>query len=139
MAPITTRSVREIRFEQRTDDGTLTIFQTEQAEVPFPIRRVFMITGVSGGGVRGDHAHRGCTQLLACLAGRVTVEIRDGRATGTHVLTPDGQGLQIPPMLWNAETFEDPSTVLAVFCDELYDPGDYIRDWDEYVRLKAAE
>lgn len=42
-------------------------------------------------------------------------------------------------MLWNGVTFEGPATVLAVFCDELYEEDDYIRDWDESCAMKLAQ
>ena len=114
---------RRICFNQHHADGVLTVYPEGDNGVPFSIRRVFTIVGVSVNGKRGNHAHRRRSQLHACLAGRVDVEIKNG-------VTAD--------VLWSSFTFEGPSTVLAVFCDDLYDEADYIRDWDEYVRLKRA-
>jgi dTDP-4-dehydrorhamnose 3,5-epimerase-like enzyme len=137
MTGSTIRSLRRIQFERHLADGVLSVFEAEASAVPFEILRVFTITGVSADGVRGNHAHRGCTQLLACLAGRVTVSIHDGVHEVDDTLTEDGASLLIPPMLWNSVSFEGPSTVLAVFCDEHYDPRDYLRDWDEYLDCKG--
>lgn len=106
--------------------------------VPFPIARVFTIAGVPTKGRRADHAHRWCSQLLVCFNGAVEVKIDDGAATTTIALTDNGEGLLIPPVLWNSVTFDGPSTVLAVFCDEAYDPADYLRDRAEYLRLKCG-
>jgi UDP-2-acetamido-3-amino-2,3-dideoxy-glucuronate N-acetyltransferase len=131
----TIRSVRRIRFTQDRGGGVLTEFSVAPDGIPFPLRRVFTIGGVPAGGVRGDHAHRGCTQMLACLSGSITVDIRDGSDRLTESLVDDGTALVIPPMLWNSEVFEEAGTVLAVFCDEPYEPSDYIRDWDEFRRL----
>jgi hypothetical protein len=136
MTMTTIRSPRRIRFWQHHDNGELTVFPSGSAGVPFPILRVFTIAGVSASGNRANHAHRACSQMLACLSGRVEVTINDSYDIATEALAPDGIGLLIPPLLWNSVTFEGPSTVLAVFCDELYDEADYVRDWDEYVRLK---
>ena len=138
MSVATVRSLRRVDFGHFPSDGVLSVFAVEQGGVPFPIVRVFTITGVSPQGVRGDHAHRGCTQLLACLAGAAKVEVHDGRENVTETLIQGGSGLLIPPLLWNSVIFEGPSTVLAVFCDELFDPDDYLRDWDEYVQLREA-
>jgi quercetin dioxygenase-like cupin family protein len=139
MTPITVRSIRHIRFRQHRADGTLTVFPAENEGVPFSIRRVFTITGVSPNGVRGDHAHRECSQMLACLSGQVTVTVHDGFETVMETLDDAGASVLIPPMLWNSVKFDGPSTVLAVFCDEPYDAADYINDWSEYLHLKAAE
>lgn len=129
-------SPTRIRFWQHHANGDLTVFPEGEAGVPFPIFRVFTIAGVSAGGRRANHAHRRCTQMLACLAGGVTVEIADGRTTRREVLKPDGESLLIPPLLWNSVYFDSPETVLAVFCDRLYEEEDYLRDWDEYMRLR---
>lgn len=131
-------SLRRIAFTRYHADGVLTVFPTGSDGVPFPILRVFTITGVSNQGKRANHAHRRCAQMLACLAGHVAVSVNDGREVVMEALAADGTGLLIPPMLWNTVTFEGPSTVLAVFCNELYDEADYIRDWDEYLRLTHA-
>lgn len=128
-------SLRRIAFERFSANGDLTVFPSVSGGVPFPIMRVFTIAGVSRKGRRADHAHRDCTQMLSCLSGSVEVLIRNGRDTVVERLRADGTALLIPPMLWNSVVFEGPETVLAVFCDLLYEEADYIRDWDEYVRL----
>lgn len=138
MSGTTIRSLRRITFEQHPDDGMLTAFEVDEGGVPFGLERVFTITGVSAGGRRGNHAHRACTQLLACLSGETSVGVHDGSAEANETLVPDGSALLIPPLLWNSVWFRDPGTVLAVFCDELYDPDDYLVDWDEYLELKGV-
>ncbi len=129
---------RRICFKQHHTDGVLTVFPEGESGVPFQIRRIFTIAGVSVNGRRGNHAHRRCSQLHACFAGRVDVEITNGTKQVIESLSANGTALLIPPMLWSSIIFEGPSTVLAVFCDALYDETDYIRDWDEYVRLKGG-
>ncbi len=129
---------RRICFDQYRADGVLTVYPEGDGGVPFGIRRVFTIAGVPANCRRGKHAHRRCSQLHACLAGRVNVEITNGTKEVIESLSANGSALLIPPMLWSSIIFEGPSTVLAVFCDALYDETDYIRDWDEYLRLKEA-
>jgi dTDP-4-dehydrorhamnose 3,5-epimerase-like enzyme len=133
-----TTTVVRLSFSQHHADGVLTVYQQGEDSVPFRILRVFTIAGVSVNGSRGNHAHRRCSQMHACLAGRVDVKIKNGVEERVESLSADGTALLIPPMLWSSFVFEGPSTMLAVFCDELYDEADYIRDWDEYVRLKCA-
>jgi hypothetical protein len=139
MTPTTINSLRRIRFSQHRADGTLTVYPAVEGGVPLSIRRVFTITGVSQAGIRGDHAHRACSQMVSCLAGGVIITVDDGFETVKETLRNDGMAMLIPPMLWNSLSFAGPSTVLAVFCDELYDVNDYIRSWSEYMRLKTAE
>jgi UDP-2-acetamido-3-amino-2,3-dideoxy-glucuronate N-acetyltransferase len=131
-------TLRRIEFRQHLADGALTVYPQDADGVPFPIRRVFTIAGVSANGTRADHAHRGCSQLLTSLSGRVSVRLTDGRDKRVEELSCDGVGLLVPPMIWNSVTFESPTTVLAVFCDEPYDPADYVRDWNDYLVLQGV-
>ena len=108
----TIRSVQRLDFRQHHADGTLTEFSVDHPSVDFAFVRVFTIGGVSAGGVRGGHAHLACTQMVACLAGRVDVEVDDGTNALRETLVPDGEALLIPPMLWNTETFEGPTALL---------------------------
>jgi hypothetical protein len=129
-------SVRWIKFWRLEQNGTLSVFAGSDPDgVPFPIARVFTITDVPRGAKRGNHAHRGCSQLLVCLSGSIEAHLDDGTATAAYSLTADGTGLLIPPMVWNTEMFGDLSTVLMVICDEPYDAKDYIRDWSEYITM----
>jgi UDP-2-acetamido-3-amino-2,3-dideoxy-glucuronate N-acetyltransferase len=131
-------SLQRIAFAQHLGNGALTVFEMEPSGVPFQLVRVFTVTGVSANGRRGNHAHRDCTQLLACLAGEATVWVHDGEAEVNETLTADGLALLIPPMLWNSVRFRDSDTVLAVFCDQPYDPCDYLVEWDEYLGAKGV-
>ena len=128
--------IRLIKFWQHDNAGILTVFQTGESEVPFPIRRVFAITGVPAGGRRANHAHRNCRQLHICICGRVAMHLTDGTRSREIELTDDGIGAMVPPLIWSSIIFDHPETALMVICDEPYDESDYIRDWQEYLSLQ---
>ncbi len=137
MNATTISSLVQLRFGQHDKDGILTVIPDQgPAGLGIAIRRVFTITGVPAGGVRGDHAHRYCTQVVVCLQGSVSIDVDDGHDRVTMVLDNASVGLSIPPGLWNRLTFAGPGTVLAVFCDQPYDPADYLRDRAEFKRFK---
>jgi hypothetical protein len=139
MTKTTIGSIRWIQFRQLNRHGVLSVFEGNDPHgVPFPIARVFTIAAVPSGGRRGNHAHRHCSQLLVCLSGGIEVFLDDGLDMTSIAVKADAKALLIPPLLWNTVMFKNPSTVLMVFCNEPYDPGDYIRDRDEYLRLKRA-
>jgi len=130
---VTLASLRRVTFAQHRGNGTLTVYPANMpGGVPFPIARVFTLSGVAAGGVRGNHAHRRCSQLVACLAGRTVVAVTDGKESQEIVLASATDGLLVPPGLWLAMTMDGPATVVAVFCDQPYDDADYLRDWDEF-------
>jgi len=136
--PSALAGVRRVAFAQYAGNGVLTVYPAaDPAGVPFAIARVFTIAGVEPGGVRGRHAHRRCAQLVACVSGQVTVLVTDGRESGEITLASATDGLAVPPGVWTTLTFAGESTVVAVFCDQPFDEGDYIRDWDEFLRHHA--
>jgi oxalate decarboxylase/phosphoglucose isomerase-like protein (cupin superfamily) len=137
MTMVKRAAVRWIQFRQYAHNGVLSVFAGDDPDaVPFPIARVFTIVDVSAGGERGNHAHRKCSQLLVVLKGTARVLINDSADTVSHSLKPDGKGLLVPPGLWNTVVFESAQTVVMVICDEAYDPGDYIFDWNEYLLMR---
>ena len=118
----------------------LCVYESAQA-VPFDIRRVFTISSQRGM-IRGDHAHRKCTQLQICVAGRIRVTCDDGVTTSLHTLESNGIGLLVPPSIWATEEYLEDGAVLMVLCDRGYETEDYIRNYDEFkafLRQTAAE
>jgi dTDP-4-dehydrorhamnose 3,5-epimerase-like enzyme len=126
-----------IEFEKFSDpQGSLTPVEGER-HVPFPIKRVFFFYDVPVGSRRGAHAHREQHQVLACLAGGFDVDLNDGiRRQVVHVARP-WRGLYLPPLLWTDQLNFDGGTVGLVLASDLFDEGDYIRDFEEYRELAA--
>lgn len=124
----------------RKDDprGKLT-FVEQSLHVPFDIRRVFYIYDVPTGESRGAHAHRTLAQFLVCMSGSFDVTLDDGRDRSVVHLNRPWKGLLVPPMIWAAETNFDPGSICLVLASALYDENDYIRDYDEFLRLAGAD
>ena len=135
---MSTASVEQCRVMDlpRVDDprGKLTFIE-ENRHVPFAIRRVFYLYDVPTEESRGAHAHRRLQQFLICMSGSFDVAIDDGRTRSRVHLNRPWKGMYLPPMIWAAEVNFDPGTVCLVLASELYDESDYIRDYDEFLRL----
>ena len=106
--------------------------------LPFAPQRVFVVYGVPSTEVRGEHAHRVCHQFLICVNGSVRVLVDDGVDRAQVTLSDPGLGLYVPAMLWGTQYGCSADAVLVVLASLPYDPGDYIREYDEFVRLKGA-
>lgn len=94
---------------------------------PFEPVRMFWITNVPIGAVRGGHAHKKDWQFLACTIGSVWYETNPvGKQSTGALLLSAGECLVLPPM--NFLTLERFSVdcVLTVLCSHPYDPDDYI-------------
>ena len=117
--------------------GNLTFIEGER-HVPFPIRRVFYLYDVPTGADRGAHSHRQQHQFLICLSGSFDVQLDDGTQTRTVHLNRPWKGLHVPPMIWAAEVNFDAGTVCLVLASDEFSEADYIRDYQEFISLRAG-
>ena len=99
--------------------------------IPFNMSRVFTVRA-SKGSVRGEHAHRHCSQLLICTNGAVEVKCDDTRTTEIYALDKPNFGLFIPPGIWADQKYIEDNTTLTVLCDRPYEEADYIRNYDDF-------
>ncbi len=106
--------------------------------LPFVPKRFFMVLQVPSKEVRGEHAHRELEQLLVCLSGSVSVMVDDGQRRQEVVLDSPELALHVPPMVWAVQYKYTADAVLLVFASDLYKPEDYIRDYEEFQRERAA-
>jgi len=98
---------------------------------PFDIRRVFTVSAKAGD-IRGDHAHKKCSQLLVCVSGRIRVSWDNGSVVSDQLLENMGSGILIPPGIWAKEEYLEDDSVLMVLCDRGYESEDYIRSYPEF-------
>ena len=108
------------------------------SNLPFAPRRVFFVHGIPNDKVRGEHAHKICSQFLVAVHGRLSVVVDDGRTREEVLLDDSGIGILIPPVVWGIQYRFSPDAVLAVFASHAYDNEDYIRDYDEFSSLVRA-
>lgn len=114
--------------------GDLVAVEFEK-DLPFVPSRQFFVYHVSGHKVRGEHAHRVCRQILSALSGSVNVRINDGVTTREVCLDSPAWGLLLEPLVWGTQYKFSPEAVLAVYASHPYDDADYIRDYDDFLRV----
>ena len=73
--------------------------------------------------------------MLINVAGSSKVKIDNGTETDVVELNRPRMGLYLPPMLWKDMYDFSPDSVLLVLASEHYDGNEYIRDYDEYLRM----
>jgi UDP-2-acetamido-3-amino-2,3-dideoxy-glucuronate N-acetyltransferase len=117
--------------------GFLT-FREEGNGLPFCPKRCFAVYGVPSPQVRGEHAHRACQQFLVVLKGTMTCVVDDSHVRQEIALASPGTGLYVPPMVWATQYKFSSAAVLLVLASHLYDPDDYIRNYDEFVQSRRA-
>lgn len=113
--------------------GNLTVVE-QLSEVPFEVKRVYWTYDVPSGESRGGHAHKQLKQLIVAMSGSFIVNLDDGKGhRESYHLNHPWEGLLVDTEVWR--TLDDFSTgaVCMVLASELYDPEDYIYDYDEFV------
>ena len=105
--------------------------------IPCAIARVFVVRALSGS-IRGEHAHKACSQFLTCPYGVVEVNCDDGSEVATFVLDKPDIGLLIPPGIWTSQSYLIDNSVLTVLCDRPYETLDYIRNYNDYKEYQNS-
>ena len=115
--------------------GNLSFLQQPET-IPFEICRVYWISDVPGGESRGSHAFRETDEVVIALSGSFDVVLHDGNAELTKSLNRSYTGFYVPKMLWRTLRNFSTNSVALVLASTNYDETDYIRDFDEFCRLR---
>jgi dTDP-4-dehydrorhamnose 3,5-epimerase-like enzyme len=103
--------------------------------LPFQPKRFFIVFDAPGKDVRGEHAHRQCQQFLVCPRGSLSLLVDDGARSEEIVLDQPDIGVYVPPMVWTVQYKYSADAVLVVLASDPYDPGDYVRDYEQFRSL----
>ena len=132
--------VRMLDFPQRGDDrGHLVIVEGNQ-DIPFEIKRVFYIYGSKSDVIRGQHANRESEFVLINVAGTSKVKVKDGEGNeAIYCLNRPHTGIYLPTMVWKDMYDFSSDSVLLVLASTHYDSNEYIRNYDEFVKIISEE
>ena len=118
--------------------GNLSSGEFDQ-HIPFAVKRYFLVFDVPSSKTRGEHAHKICHQFLVCVKGSVSVVADDGHNRQEFELNQPDLAVYLPPMTWGIQYKYSSDAVLLVFASEHYDAADYIRNYDDFVRMIRAQ
>ena len=113
--------------------GNLTAIE-DRMQIPFDVRRIYYLYDVPGGAERGGHAHRRLQQLIVAASGCFDVVLDDGKNRKVVELNRPYYGLLVVPGIWRELINFSSGAICLVLASEKYDAGDYIRDYDEYLK-----
>lgn len=109
-----------------------------QQDVPFEVKRVFYIYGTQPSVPRGQHSHHQTRQYLIAVNGSCKVTLDYGKQKVTYDLNQPNIGLLQDALVWGSMHDFTSDCVLLVLASEHYDEADYIRDYDEFLKLVVA-
>jgi UDP-2-acetamido-3-amino-2,3-dideoxy-glucuronate N-acetyltransferase len=123
---------RLLRLPSFVDErGVLSVAEIGES-LPFTAARYFLVREVPPGAARAQHAQRHNHELLSCVAGACTVEVRWRAGNAVHRLADPATALHVPPGVWvECREFSD-DALLLVLCSHPHDPSDQITDFGEF-------
>lgn len=124
-----------IEFKDFGDErGKLVVVEGAQS-IPFDIKRVFYIYGSDATVVRGQHANRESEFVLINVAGTSKVRVTDGVEERVLELNRPMIGVYIPKMIWKDMYDFSEDSVLLVLANTHYDSREYIRNYEDYLKI----
>ena len=129
--------IKIIPLQAHGDDRGSLIALEEENNIPFEIKRVYYMFNTKDGVRRGLHAHRRLKQVAIAVRGSCRFVLDDGSERVEILLDNPGQGLLIDSCMWREMYDFSKDCVLMVLADCNYDESDYIRDYDEFMRVAS--
>ena len=115
--------------------GNLTVIESG-VHVPFVVQRNYWIYDVPSGMWRDGHAFKEQREFIVALSGSFDVVVNDGKTEQTFHLARPQIGLYIPEMTWRLINNFSTNSVALVLSSTVYDPTDYIEDFDVFINTK---
>ena len=130
--------VERFQFEHHVNPTGSLVVAHGEANVPFPIRRIYFVYGVPPHQVRGRHAHKTLTQVAVCARGSCRFLLDNGAETAEIELSTPNEGIVLRPMVWHEMSEFSEDCVLLVLASDAFDESDYIRNYEEFKRAFRA-
>ena len=126
-------------FQQHGDDRGMLVALEEYKDSPFEIKRVYYMYDTKKDVHRGFHAHKSLEQILICIHGSCKVLLDNGTEKKIVSLEKPYEGLYIANNMWREMYDFSEDAVLMVLASEYYKEEDYIRDYNEFLRMVGVE
>lgn len=118
--------------------GNLVVVEGGSA-IPFEIKRIFYIYGSDSEVVRGCHANLRSEFVMINVSGTSKVRVDNGQEKRVIELNRPRMGLYLKNNVWKEMYDFSPDSVLLVLSNEHYDPDEYIRDYETYLKTVRRE
>ena len=99
---------------------------------PIKVKRIFFINGKKNK-IRGEHAHKKCTQFFIPIQGKMTLIIETPNNKKSIILSRLSKTTAlVPPKYWCSIKFLEKNSILLVAYDKHYEVNDYLESFEEY-------
>lgn len=131
--------IKKYQFPAHGDDRGQLVAVEMLKDIPFEVKRVYYIYDTLPGVRRGFHAHRNLQQILICVHGSCKIHLDNGTDTAEVLLDKPNEGLYISNDMWREMYDFSDGAVLLVLASEYYDERDYIRNYQDFLKVVREE
>ena len=124
-----------LNFDTKNDNRGSLIALENLKEIPFEIQRIYYIYDTNPDFPRGAHAHKELEQVLIMMDGSCEIVLNDGRNNKSIILNRPDIGLFIGKNMWREMRNFSYGAKLLVLASDFYNENEYIRDYDEFLRM----
>ena len=111
----------------------------ENVDLPFNVKRVYFISDVPKGVIRGQHGHRHLKQFLVALKGSFEIRVINLDGENIYKLNTKTQGLYIPSNSWRELKNFTQDAICLVLASDQYDENDYYYNLNDFIDLISTE
>lgn len=126
-------------FQQHGDERGQLVALEMLRDIPFEIKRVYYVYDTGKDVRRGYHSHMTLEQILICIHGSCKVLLDNGEEKKIVSLERPYEGLYVPQNMWREMYDFSEDAVLMVLASEYYNEKDYIRDYEEFLRINRKK
>tara|TARA_B110000967_G_C18548764_1_gene394278 strand:+ start:107 stop:508 length:402 start_codon:yes stop_codon:yes gene_type:complete len=127
--------IKIINFPSIGDNRGSLIAMETMDKIPFNIKRAYFIFDTQKNVSRGFHAHKDLQQVAVCVAGKCRMTLDDGKKREDVWLDSPNKGIFIDKYIWREMHDFSGDCVLLVLASEHYLESDYIRSYDQFLRI----
>lgn len=107
----------------------------DKLDKKFKIKRIFFLSAEKKT-LRGDHAHKKCTQVFFSLRGNFYIECIYQNRMSEKILIKPGEKLNVvKPLTW-VKVHLKKNNICGVLCDRYYEEKDYLRNFEKFISFK---
>ena len=128
------KKIRKIKIDSFKSFSGKLIPISFNKKFPFPIKRIFFLHGLKNK-IRGDHAHKKCSQLFMAVSGKMILNIKTPYLEKRFLIEKNSKyAILVPPKYWCSVKFVKKNSILMVMTDRYYEFKDYIETFKEYKK-----
>ena len=115
------------------DESTGILSYMELTDLKFIPRRMYYVSKVPKGQVRGKHGHYEDEQYLFCVQGQILVNLFSKNGEQSILLNP-GDSIYVDRMVWGKQQYMTGNDIMLVLCSTKHDDADKFTNKEEVFK-----